>query len=317
MNLIVTSACNKNCSFCFAGNKDKKIELSFEEIKRIVSKAKENESIKLLGGEPTLYENLEQLLEYLTTVPNNVTIISNFLIYKDEVRNTIKNFVEKKKDVSFLLNVAELTEKQFNTVVENINYITKDYSISLGFTIDLKRDINEYKNTIKGIYESCKNKISTLRLSVPFPNFSNENYKERIFYLYKDYRYADTIEELIRYGLTFDLFSTIDCGLFPCMIRDEKQEKYFRDRVKDFKLGCTGGAFDVFSEKKASLCYPGNFIEVNLEKHKDTNSAFEELILKKRYQYAIKDNLPEECKGCKYLGNKCAGPCLGFVKVGE
>lgn len=317
MNLIITSICNKNCSFCFASNKDKKEEMSLDEIKEIVTKLRPHEDIKLIGGEPTLYDNIEQLLDFLENVPNHVTIISNFLIYKENTRDAIKKFVEKRRDVTFLLNVSELTDKQFETVINNINYITDNKSVCLGFTIDITRDVEEYEKTIKNIFDSTENKVSSLRVSVPFPNFSNGNYKENSFYLYGDFRYADMMEELIKFGLTLDLFTSIDCGIFPCMLRDERQEKYLKERVKDFNLGCRGGAFDVFSKKKASLCYPGNFIEVNLEKHDNADSAFEELLLKKRYQYAIKDNLPKECTTCKYLNNKCEGPCLGFVKIGE
>lgn len=317
MNLITTSICNKNCSFCFASNKDKKEEIPLEEIKEIISKADERENIKLLGGEPTLYSELEGLLDFLLTVPNPATIISNFLIYKEETKELIKKFVEEKENVSFLLNVSELTEKQFEVVNENIKYITKENSISLGFTLDLKRKVKEYKKTIKDFCSSSKEKISSIRVSVPFPNFSNGNFEDRTFYLYKNYEYTDMIEELVRYGLTLDLFTTIDCGLFPCMIRDKRQEDYLMQRVKGLELGCKGGAFDIFSKKKASLCYPGNKIEVDLEKHKELNSAFEELLLKKKYQYALREKLPQECLDCEHLNKKCHGPCLGFMEIGE
>lgn len=312
MNLITTSICNKNCSFCFADGKHERNELSISDIKKIVEKSSKDEDVKLLGGEPTLYSNFKELLDYCKTIENNIVLISNFLIYKDDIKNAIKDFQEQ-KNLNFLLNVSETTEKQYQTISNNIKELVFNKSISLGFTLDKDRSFENYKIWLDRFMKDVGSKIKNIRVSVPFPNFKKGDKKE--FYLYKNYTYTDLMEQFIKWGMMNDIFLSIDCGLFPCMFRSDKQRDYFLERVRDLQLGCSGGAFDVFSNNKASLCYPGKDIIVDLNKYDNLQSAFNELIIRKRYQYAKKDRLPKECRSCEFLNKQCAGPCLGFLDL--
>ena len=312
MNLILTTTCNKNCSFCFAKDKGNS-KLTLENIKEIVSKTPPNESIKLIGGEPTLHDEFGEILDYLLTIPHPVLLISNFLIYKQHVKDAIINF-QKKKKMSFLLNVSEMTERQYQVVINNINEIIdkNNLSLSLGFTLD---DTREWENDYKLMLERFKKELDVkfiIRTSVPFPNYKEG--EEKHFYLYHNYKLIDILVDLIKWANRNDTKVSIDCGLFPCMMKDKETKEFIKNWVQDLNWGCTGGAFDVFATNYASLCYPGKDINVDLSKHKTTETAFNELMLKKRTHYNF-DGLPVECQQCEYLHKECAGPCLGFVNI--
>ena len=76
----VTNRCNRECSFCFYKNDPKTIgDMTLETLKLLVNKELElHDSSKPLyveftGGEPTLYKNLKEALQYLSSV-HNLTI---------------------------------------------------------------------------------------------------------------------------------------------------------------------------------------------------------------------------------------------------
>jgi len=314
MNLILTSICNKKCSFCFAEGNGKANEMSLEQISSILDKAPPTESIKLLGGEPTLYSRFPELLSLCKAKPNQTVLISNFFIYKQEVKDAILDF-QKDRELRFLINVSETTEKQYVVVMENMKLLIKsDNSASIGFTLDENRTFESYKVWLDRFKEDVGNLVSNLRVSLPFPNFKEG--EDRKFYLYNNYVYTDMIEEFIRWGLKNEIKVSIDCGFFPCMFRDEKQEQYFAKWADRFEYGCANGAFDIFSDNVASLCYPGKDISVDISACENLDIAFNEILYKKRFCFASRSNLPDECLHCKHLFNKCNGPCLGFLKSG-
>ena len=313
MNLIITSTCNKKCSFCFAEGKGEQKELSLEDIISIIKKSSRNEDIKLLGGEPTLHSDFAEILNYCKNIKNNVLLISNFFIKKDEVKNAIIEF-QNSKELRFLINVAELTQNQYELVSDNIKNLIKNKEVSLGYTLDRNRDFDSYKVWLEKFMIDVRDKVKNIRVSVPFPNFKQG--EEKKFYLYNEYYFTDLIEKFIRWADQYDLPVSIDCGLFPCMFRDEEQKQFFFRKIGDLKLGCTGGAFDIFNQKIASLCYPGKDICVDISDHDSLDTAFNELLIKKQYYYAAKNNLPKECKDCKFLNKECAGPCIGFCAGG-
>ncbi|MFW6226263.1 MAG: radical SAM protein [bacterium] len=310
MNLIVTSICNKDCSFCFA--KDKNIDkgLSIQEIKSLVEKASPETHIKILGGEPTLHKDFPEIMDYLLTIPNPIVLISNFLIYKDSILDAINKYQEKKK-LMFLLNVSEVTDYQFQTVIKNIKYLAKTPTFSLGYTLDINRKFNDYSKWLDKFYNEIGEHVNVIRVSVPFPNYRDND--ERDFYLYHNYEYTDLITEFVKWSNKHDLKTSIDCGLFPCMFRDQESKEFIQKFV-NFEMGCKGGAFDIFSTKLISLCYPGNDIIANLENHNTIETAFSEIELRKRHKILTSKNLPKECKECEFFLKECAGPCLGFIK---
>ena len=311
MNLILTTTCNKNCSFCFANNKEDRNQFDLEKLKEMIMSTSPEEVVKLIGGEPTLYKDFVPFMEFLSTLPNGVVLISNFLIYKPEVKEAIKRF-QKVKPLNFLLNASETTEKQYQTMVKNIKELVFERKISLGFTFTEGRTFEDYKQWLDRFHNDVGDKIQNIRTSVTFPATGNNE----DFYIYKNYDLADKFYKFIEYAFEKKVGVTIDCGIFPCMFEHEWQYDNIRFWVKESNGGCTGGAFDIFPDGSATLCYPRKDITINAEKHKgNMTEAFEHLLFKKRYEQVNMLNYPKECRTCKFLGTKCDGPCLGFCKM--
>ena len=65
--LFTTGKCNAKCAMCFyANDMEKKAEdLSFDDIRKLSESAGEIKRLLLSGGEPTLREDLPEILEML------------------------------------------------------------------------------------------------------------------------------------------------------------------------------------------------------------------------------------------------------------
>ncbi len=94
-SLYLNSSCQLNCKFCF-----------FKEKRKIYSKSRNYKSwinlikkmkdygiiyISILGGEPTLYENIDKVLEFLEKNHIKTTITTNAINIKDSTMNIICN----------------------------------------------------------------------------------------------------------------------------------------------------------------------------------------------------------------------------------
>ena len=83
----VNRACNLRCSWCYAqSTKFNNKKLLWKDAKKIVDIFSEygTKSFIILGGEPTLYENLPQLLEYIYLKGGSSTIVTNAIRFSDK-----------------------------------------------------------------------------------------------------------------------------------------------------------------------------------------------------------------------------------------
>lgn len=95
VTIYPTLTCNLNCRFCFISNKnsDKYIEKDADYWINITKEASENDvlSISILGGEPTLYYDIDRLLIGIDKIGIITTITTNATIMKETTFNIIAN----------------------------------------------------------------------------------------------------------------------------------------------------------------------------------------------------------------------------------
>ncbi|WP_029903787.1 radical SAM protein [Prevotella sp. 10(H)] len=107
--LFVTGRCNAKCTMCFyAGDMDKKEkDLTFEEISRLSETAGEFNRLWLSGGEPTLREDLPQIIEmfYKNNKIKDVNMPTNGL-KPDRVVEWLKYLREKCPDLNLTVSVS-------------------------------------------------------------------------------------------------------------------------------------------------------------------------------------------------------------------
>ena len=125
LRIILTTACNYKCIYCFnegEANKEVRVQ-SIDRLKKIIHVAREFgiNSIKLTGGEPLLYPNVEELLDFMQRED---------IGYYDFTTN-ISLLTENKIDMLNKYNVSSLT-LSLNTLEKNkYNYLsgTNNYNL--------------------------------------------------------------------------------------------------------------------------------------------------------------------------------------------
>lgn len=142
LRIVLTTQCNYKCKYCFAeGEEDKQVRIiPFEKLKPILKTAKEFgiNKIKLTGGEPLLYPEMEALLEYIRQID---------IPYVDLTTN-ISLLNEK--------NIELLNRYQVNALTLSLNTLEKEkYEYLSGFSNfdlvkeNLERTIRAFKGKIR------------------------------------------------------------------------------------------------------------------------------------------------------------------------
>ena len=149
IEIVLTTKCTLNCKGCSAlmnyYNKryDTNIDENIEALKRILNSCDSINYLRLLGGEPLLYSNLYEMLEFLNKQKKirRITIVTNgtLLIKNEKINNILKN---DRFDV-FISNYGNNSKKKDELIKElkenNIKY-------KLGSTEKLWRDYGNLEN---------------------------------------------------------------------------------------------------------------------------------------------------------------------------
>ena len=86
INLYITKRCNSFCKICFMNSSpsiSKDFDISLEEIKSILKRVGKNKRIVLMGGEPTVREDLEKIIEIIRKSGNHPILFTNGLKLAD------------------------------------------------------------------------------------------------------------------------------------------------------------------------------------------------------------------------------------------
>jgi len=166
LRIVLTSKCNFNCIYCFnEGEVDKcHRELEVDFIKKVVEAGKEFniKKIKLTGGEPLLYSNLEQLLK---TLRNELEI----------------EYIDMTTNISLLneKNIKLLNKYSINALTLSLDSLNKDVFNKL-------TDTNSANLVFKNLSDTIKNFNGKIRLNSIVFNYGLENYKEIINFALKN-----------------------------------------------------------------------------------------------------------------------------------
>lgn len=142
LRIVLTTNCNYRCKYCFAeGEQDKQIRIiPLEKLKPILKTAKEFgiNKIKLTGGEPLLYPQMEELLKYIREIE---------IPYVDLTTNTSMLNTD---------NIELLNRYHVNALTLSLNTLDKEkYQYLSGFSNfelvkeNLERTISDFKGKIR------------------------------------------------------------------------------------------------------------------------------------------------------------------------
>ena len=96
VNLPVTNRCNYDCRFCFAVLRDKKTWVDDSRIMEIPNILRDmgTEKITLEGGEPFLYEKLEDLLKKFKETGMTTSVISNGSLITEKKLERLSEYID-------------------------------------------------------------------------------------------------------------------------------------------------------------------------------------------------------------------------------
>ena len=318
MNVILTTRCNKNCSFCFArrARQEAKLEdMSLENFCKILSllkKEKPVSAIKILGGEPTLHPDFPEIIKHLIKDKIRHTLISN-LLYEEGVRSNIDKAIETGVMIGVLANAAELNSGSTMTIFKknykNILEKTKGTFITAGITLSREKSLMDEVQYIDFLAENID--IQKLRISL---DFQEENKKDEFFINNK--KQGEKIRVIIHKCLDLRIPMSWDCKIYPCMFEDNIFTKEIKGFISHLYTGCSiaSAPFDVFPDMSYAHCYPARRLAgQNILKFSQISEAKAEIAFLKNVLYSMgKTNLPKICYSCEYYkSGECDSLCLG------
>ena len=301
MNLILTQKCNKNCSYCFALEDRKNSiccsDMDLDFAKRLVDDAAENnEPLKILGGEPTLYPHLKELLDYIKAKEMGPNLITN-LMFDEDMANMIKEQLEQNPKMEILANFTELDIKnRYEIFKKNFEILNNDTRVYLSYTIDNKKPIKYHINYLTDHIEPFK-KIKHIRISIMFPTEQSK------YSILNDKEYGNTIYQVCKFLVNQGFICHFDCIILPCLFSNLEFIKLVHNKQVIFFVNCNRPVMDVFPNHECRYCYPCSEISTV---YTDFETTFKELI----YKYNEAYKRPDTCTKC----NKCPGPCLALLE---
>lgn len=210
LRVVLTDRCNLKCFFCHKEGceiENNKMELSYENLYKLIFMFIKCgiKKIKLMGGEPTLYECIIDLIKEVKKYDSStdLSIITNgtapSIIYEKMVNAGIDriNISLHGYDLELFKKITKGTEKQFDTLFKNIDYLN-EINILGKINYVLLKDTNEeeFQRVLEYIHKN--------NYTLDVLNYLSDN-PENIKKYY--YSYFD-IKKIIQSKYSFEMEST-------------------------------------------------------------------------------------------------------------
>ena len=319
----ITYKCNLCCEHCVNGiylNKDSK-EISFEEIKTIVdniNSTKKIDYIHLLGGEPSVRKDFQDICKFLNERCINFGFNTNALtLYKnkDVLKNEhLKSIVLSLEGPNEIINDSIRGKKVFSKVNENLNKLIeyknqlKNKNSKITVNMVLTKQNHEY---IEEMINYCEN-IGVDELSIlALIELGNAQGKNLSLSFSEEVQAVTSIAKIIN-------SKSLNLEITPKFV-PSLATKYVKEVLKlDFPniiQGCGAGTTLVFLDNEGNLhpcdmmrdySWDRSLIKNSFKKimsHKDFEEPFE----KSESHNGYSNFYP--CNKCEYLQKECV-PCF-------
>jgi MoaA/NifB/PqqE/SkfB family radical SAM enzyme len=255
-NILLTNTCNQECPYCFARQEMKRSkikEMSLENFKKVVNYLKKNKinSLRLMGGEPTIHSRFQQVIKLGINNFGNIVIFTNGLIPKKN-----KKIIEKNIDkISFNFNIDTPAFEKNDNLRDKIVNLVKEFSektnVNIGFTLsDLRK---RYESLIENFHKKDLSKLG-MRFG-----FAKAIIGEKPFFEKKDYKkLGKRIISLVKFFKSKGIKNIyLDCGLKKEMFFPEDLP-YLKENIHLKGWGCKGkwSSFDIAPDLTIFPCFP-------------------------------------------------------------
>jgi len=243
VGVLVTRRCQSSCKHCFVGKRN--VELSSTDFSLILNFCKEigAHKVKILGGEPLIFSELQTLIDILADLQISITTNGIFLpswllneepLLPIEQVNVSLHYFEPKRYSSF----TSMPDKALDTVKKNIIFLAKKYNVWVNTCImpDNQSDIDSIiefskESGVQGV------KISHLVLE----NSAKNNFEMKINEFHNNAYFESIHEHKCLVGQRYVIDSNLD--VFGCIAHVNN---------KSFRLGKLGVDSSLSIVKKVS-----------------------------------------------------------------
>jgi len=304
-NLLITSKCNRKCSFCFARQRltsdTENSNISRENIRKVMAfnKASGTDQLRLLGGEPSVHPEFLEIVDEAISEKVHVHVFTNGM-FPAHITEHLAGLPDEA--ISFLCNIspqARDSEKQ----VKNRDYALKQLGPKMTLGITLTSPDFEYDYLIDIIKKYNLRKHIRVGIAQPIVGQENE-------YLHPD-SYKDIGGSIIKMAtacVANDILIGFDCGMTLCMFSEEELGQ-LQTRTEGFKSLCTP-ILDIGLDLSIWSCFPLSDI---LNTHLDQFNTRAEINCFYEKTLAPYRNLgcKMECLRCDFKRRgQCFGGCL-------
>lgn len=147
ISMILLEQCNLRCDYCFANKTNLKARLNIESVKKFVLEYSNHigkiDIVILTGGEPLLYNDLDELIVFLQGKVDNIVLLTNGILLTDE---HLKLFARYKVNLAVSIDSIHSDyherirgkQKEVQNVLDHIAEDYKDIPVTLSATISTK-----------------------------------------------------------------------------------------------------------------------------------------------------------------------------------
>lgn len=305
-NLVLTTACNRKCAYCFAGNtaltREMRLDAAMEALDWAA--ASERAEIRLMGGEPTLHLQFPSILRAVTERGLQALVFSNGLMSAEALAAILEAPADKCR-VMLNLNIGEADT---GAVRAHLSRTASALGNRAFAGVNIHRPELPLMEAVDFAEKHGMEKV--IRVGLAHPRLDRKN----LWLHPRDYRrVGDEIEQFLRqiqpegYSLSFD------CGFVPCMFSADFLQTAGADAEN---IGCRCGAIpDILPDLTAIHCFPLGELDQLPLSGVDTATEMNDL-LHGRMRVFRGFGIFRECRRCSLLQNgRCGGGCLAAAML--
>lgn len=256
IKIELTNKCSRNCKHCSSNatsNVDNLKELDFKDVCKVIEEAKlmGTRTIVFTGGEPLMYDRLDDLVKLTSTLGMKSTIYS-FAYRTDNTLNRYRNLINLGLNKIVYSLADSLSEEDISTY-DTETFFDKVFdgnNSRLGFHYTVSKDSYSILETVLtktiDIFKTKKyfDKVSLLRFVPHGKGTTNMDLSKEELLTIKDFYLKSNDKDKIRLGTPWNILGIQN---IPCIIADEIMIigfdgiSYPCDSIKYFtKLGISG-----------------------------------------------------------------------------
>jgi hypothetical protein len=315
-NVLLTSKCNRACTFCFAaeevtlaGNKGAPQHadwaMSLETVDKLIDfhKRSHTNQISLLGGEPTIHPEFNEILDRIMAAGLTVKLFTGGLI-PPKVKEHIKTMDPKR--LSIIANISSLdgcrSVGEFQAITGTVRELAEYCSLSFTITRpDFDTHFHPDLITQTGCRPHIRLGLELPMLTDPNPRLDPSAYRET----------AKTIIKMGSYANDRNISLGFDCGFVMCMFTSEELG-LLRLYNSHAEFRCTP-IIDINPKLEVWACFATSPLHRVKIEETTTRDELNQHFLDKQRPYRI-FGVFDDCEDCLYKARgQCGGGCLSFV----